>query len=344
MNGPIKKAREKKRDILLILATAVLLALAINCITSYVAGVALSYPYSLPLLSLAFFLAAIILLKRILLGPTEQVIRLRGAIAFDVKNKSVRPIKIIGYLLNDHFCEYLGGFVQENKAYAKLLSEGKTGVVNMDQFDPDDLNHHTIINSVLEFIVLHKLDLHLNSYFVDNEIDTRRIVALGRDQLGPDVLRNRVIDLITKDMKERSAFANDLDSNSEGVVVYGMGENGAVYNKLDIELPPKSRIFRNKSGFLVISNRLFDLTIIPQYEGFATSLPHVYTPSVEEHFAPRLATVKMCIRIKKATFITGQSMEMYEWLDSFVARMEDYVSTDRLEQRLDPDLINMLKS
>lgn len=344
MNGPIRQTREKKRDVLRILATAVFLALAINCVTSYVVAIASDQPVFLLLFSLAFFLFAILLLKRIVFGPTEQVIRLRGAIGFDVKNEIIHPIKIIGYSFNDDFCKYLRGFVQENKAYGKLFLKRETGLVSMGQFNPDDLNHHTIINSVLEFTVLNQLDLHLNSYFVENEIDEHRIVSLSRDQLGPGVLRNRVIDLITKDMKERSAFARDFDSKPEGVVVSSGGENGAVYKRLDVELPPKSKIFRNDNGFLVIANPFFDLTIMPQYEGFATVLSHVFTPSVEGHFSPLLVRVKMCIRIKKAAFTTDKSMEMYEWLDSFVAQMQDYVSTDRLKQRLNPDMIKMLKS
>lgn len=344
MNEPIRQIRERKTDILLILATAVLLALAINSATSYVAAITPDRPVLLLLFSVAFLFAAILLLKRIAFGPTEHVIRLRGAIGFNVENENIHPIKIIGYSFNDDFCEYLRGFIRENKAYAKLFSKRETDVVSMDQFNPDDLNHYTIINSVLEFIVLHQLQLHLNSYFVENEIDKRRIVTLSRDQLGDGVLRNRVIDLITKDMKERTAFARDSDSETEGVVFYAPGENGSVYQRLELEVPSKSRLFRNNNGFVVIANPLFDLTIVPQYEGFVTSLPYVFTPSVQGHFSPLLVTVKMCIHIKNTAFVAGESMEMYEWLDSFVDRMHDYVSTDRLEQRLDPDLIELLKS
>jgi len=344
MNAPIRQIREKRRDILLILATAVLLALAINCAISYVAAIILDRPISLLLFSMVFLFAGILLLKRIAFGPTEHIVRLRGAVAFRIEDETIRPIKIIGYPFNDDFCEYLCGFVRENKAYARLFAKEDSDIVSMETFNPDNLNRHTIINSVLEFSVLHHLELHLNSYFVENEINKNRIVTLGRDQLSAGVLKNRVIDLITKDMKERPAFAQDSDSETEDVVVYSSGENGAVYERLEIELPPKSTIYRNNAGFLVISNPLFDLTIMPQYEGFVTPLSHVFMPSLDEHFVPFLVTVKLHIRIKRTAFVTSESMEMYEWLDSFVEQMHDYVSTDRLEERLDPDLIEILKS
>jgi len=344
MNTPIKQVREKRQNILLILATAVLLALAINFATSYVAAITSEQPIYLLFLSMAFLLAGILLLKHIAFGPTEHIVRLRGAIAFKMQGETIQPIKILGYSFNNDFCKYLRGFLQENKAYAKLFAKADSGIVSMDTFNPDDLNFHTIINSVLEFDVLDQLDLHLNSYFVENEIDKKRIVTLSRDQLGAGVLKNRVIDLITKDMKERPSFQRDADSETEGVVVYSPGKDGAIYQRLEIELPPKSTISRNSNGFLVIANPLFDLIIMPQYEGFATSLPHVFTPSVDHHFAMLLAAVKLHIRIKKTAFVTAESMQMYEWLDSFVEIMHDYISQDQLEQRLDPDLIEILKS
>ena len=212
----------------------------------------------------------------------------------------------------------------------------------MDRFDPDNLNHHTIVNSVIEFTVLEKIDGHLNSYFVDNEIDTSDIVVLTRDQLGAEVLQNRVIDQLTKDMKERPAFSGDYDPDNEGLVVYSQGRDGSVYSRLQIELHPKSKITRNSDGYLVIANPIFDLTIMPKYEGFATSLPPIFMPSKDHFVAPLLVSLKMCIRIKSAALLTRESMEMYEWIDSLVEEMYDYISTDRLVQRLDADLVSIL--
>lgn len=344
MNAPITQMRKKRENFLLILITAILCALAINLLTSYLSEITKENPLSLLLLGLFFLCCAAFLLSKIIfLAPTE-VLRVRGAVAFKVERDTIQPIEITGYRFNDDFCEYLRGFIQENKAYGKLFSKSKSDFAQMQKFDPDDLNYHTIINSVLEFVILHQLDLHLNSYFIENEIDKRRIVTLTRDQVDPSVLKNRVIDLITKDMKERPAFARDANSPSDGIVVYAPGEGGAVFQRLDIELPPECRIYRNSDGFLVISNPLFDLCIKPRFEGFRTNVSEVFTPSASQHFAPLLVIVKIETRIKKTAFISGESMEMYEWLDSFLARIKDYVSTDELEHRLDPNLIKILRS
>ena len=142
--------------------------------------------------------------------------RFRGALAYNMNDEILEPVQIIGYSFNDDVCRFLRAFVHENKAYLKLLADGDSNLVPMNRFDPDNLNHHTIINSVVEFTVLVMLDLHLNSYFAENDIDKNSIVTLSRDQLSAEVLKNRVIDQLTKDMKERPIFSGNSDPDPRG--------------------------------------------------------------------------------------------------------------------------------
>lgn len=342
MSSPIVQVRKQRKDILLILATAVFLAAAINLASFYLSTVFSDRPIRLLVSSFVCLLAGVFLLRHIAFGATEHIARFRGALAYSMNDDKLEPVEIIGYSFNDDICTFLRAFVHENKAYLKLLADGDSKVVSIHRFDPDDLNHHTIINSVVEFTVLKLLDLHLNSYFIENDIDKSDIVTLSRDQLSAEVLKNRVIDQLTKDMKERPIFSGDSHPDQEGVVVYAMNADGAVYMRLGIELPPKSEITRNNDGYLVITNPIFDLTIVPAYEGAATYLPDVFTPSQDRFFSPRSVSLTMRIRIKSTALLAGGSMEMYEWLDSLVERMHDYISTDRLRQRLDPDLVRML--
>jgi hypothetical protein len=344
MNAPISRMRQKRSDLVLILVTAVLFSFAINLITSYLSAIASNDNAAksaiwLLWLGLAFLLGAGLVLKRIIFDTPIEVLRLRGAVAFKTNKETVEPVEISGYSFNDDFCEYLKAFLQENKAYWKLFSESKKEFTRVERFNPDELSYHTIMNSVLEFVVLHQLDLHLNSYFVENEINDTHIITLTRDQVDPSVLKNRVIDLITKDMKERPAFVRDSKAPSEGIICYAGGEDGAVFQRLDVELPPKSKIYRNSDGFLVIANPFFELVIKPQFEGFCTNVSRALTT-----LSPtRLITIKIETQIKPKLFASTETMEMYAWLDSFLERMEDYVSTDKLEQRLNTDLIEILK-
>ena len=341
MTTPILLLRQKRRELVLILATAVFLASAVNFASSYASILFSAHPLGLFLLALVCLLAGAFLFRYIVFGHTEHVIHLSAAIAYRVIDDVPAPIRIIGYSFNDDFGRFLRAFIHENKAYSKLLSKGSSHPIVMDRFDPDDLNHHTIINSVVEFTLLHHLHLHLNSYFIRNELDTSRIVRLTRSELGAKVLKNRVIEQLTRDMEERPVFSDDADPETKGIVV-AQYSGGAIYERLELELPPKSSITRNDAGYTVIKNPVFELTLMPKYQGLATLLPHVLTPSEDHLFSPRLVSVKLLIRVRPKALLTRESMEMYGWLDSLVEELPDYISTDRLTRRIDPDLVEVL--
>ena len=344
MKRPIMQVRQKRKELLLILATVVFVALAVNLAGSYLFILFTDDATPLPVLTAICLLVGLILLRHVAFGSTEHIIRCHGAVAYNINGDKLEPIEIIGYRFNDDFCQYLGAFVHENAAYLRLLSVGNGDVVPMTRFEPDNLNHHTIINSVVEFTVLHQIHLELNSYFIEQEIDRSRIVELRRRDLSVDVLRNRVIDQMTKDMKERPAFSQDSKEDRRGGEVVFQFEGGAIYERFNLELPPNSTIGRNHQGFVVITNPLFDLTIMPKYEGGTTWLPHIYTPKMDRFRSLRAVSVKIHIRVKSKALLTRESMELYEWLDSLIERVQDYISTDRLTQRLDADLVRLLTS
>ena len=283
---------------------------------------------------------------RIAFGITDHIVRINAVISFTTNDRKLEPNKIIGYSFNDDFCKYLKGFVLENDAYLKRFFDRETDAAPIDRFDPDNLNHITIVVSVVEFTILSKIDLHLNDYFIHNEIDSSNTVKLTRDQLEPNVLKNRVIDQLTKDMRERPVFSDYVDSNThkEGVTTYAQNYDGSVYQRLEIELPPKSRIVRNDDGHLVIENPIFDLILIPKYNGTHTYLPPILMLQEDKFIAPLSLSLKMMVRIKRTALFTRQSMVMYEWLDSLVEEMQDYMSTDRLLKRLNPDLVELVTS
>ncbi len=345
---PIAKLRAQKTSLFLILLTAILLALSINLLISYAVNELASDPIYLLISGLVILFLALIFLCKIFLSSTTMVIRLYGAMAFEIDNDKLSEHRIIGYKFSDDFCKYLIAFIQENKAYGRLFFSSKhdkrDSVDKPDKFDPDEINHNSIINSILEFMVLTQLHLHLNSYFVKNEIDKQKITSISRNDLDPSVLKNRVIDLITKDMKEREAFKSEDDSDYPGVICMAQGENGAIYERLDIELPPKSSIHRSSNGYLVISNNIFDIMIMPKFEGFVTYVSPQLMSSTPNTYCPFMAYIKIIIKIKRRAFFTNESMEMYEWLDSFIEDLENYVSIKKLEKRLDPDLIEALRS
>ena len=344
MNTPIRQLLQKRREILLIIATAVLLTLGISLVSTYL-SVMLNHNHSL-YLGIAFLLIGAIILTVLFLGGSSHIVRLNGAILYNEKDKKIRPVKIIGYRFNDDFCRYLHALLHENEAYWTPFSKKGQDIAHTNRFDPNDLNHYTIINSTIEYTVLYKLIYHLEGYFRENEIDSNSIVEITRNELDPSVLKNRVIDQLTKDMAERAAFGQDRDPETlRGVVVHSTTRDGAIFDKLEIELPQNSKITRNSNGYLVIKNPIFELTIIPKYAGLGTSLPfELIRPEEGDSLSPFAFSLKLHIRISNRAFLTDESMEIYSWLDSLVDTLQNYISIDKLQERLDVNLAELINS
>ena len=344
MNTPIMQLRQKRREILLIIATAVLLTLGISLVTTYL-SIMLKNNNHLLYLGIAFLLIGAIILTVLFLGGSNHIVRLNGAILYNEKDKKIKPVKIIGYQFNDDFCRYLHALLHENEAYWTPFSKKGWEIAHTNRFDPDDLNHYTIINSTIEYIVLYKLIYHLKKYFRENEIDSNSIVEITRNQLDPSVLKNRVIDQLTKDMAERAAFAQDRDPETMRGVVHSITRDGAIFDKLEIELPQNSKITRNSDGYLVIKNPIFELTIIPKYARSSTFLPfELIKPEEGDSLSPFTFPLKLHIRISSRAFLPNESMEIYSWLDSLVDMLQNYISIDKLEERLDVNLAELINS
>ncbi|MGY0633624.1 hypothetical protein [Luteimonas sp. A478] len=195
----------------------------------------------------------------------------------------------------------------------------------------------TIISAV-EFILLDELDLHLNAYFVNNEIDTSTIKKIGREDLPLSVLSNKVIDTLTKHYSEREAFMESDFDNGPGELYYATGKDGAVYNRLSVELPPESTIDRAESGALVIKNRHFELSLLVKFDGSNTYVnPGLLEGQTDEHFCPYSFQVAVTATASPPLFRRRKSNEIYEWLDSYLERVETLVSIDMLETRLNPE-------
>lgn len=85
MNTPILQLREKKKDIVLILAIAIFLALAINFVTFFAAEKLANNSNIILYIGIIFFVFAFILLSRIILSGTDQFVRIQGVIAYKGK-------------------------------------------------------------------------------------------------------------------------------------------------------------------------------------------------------------------------------------------------------------------
>lgn len=338
---PIARSREQHYDLATIFVVAILVGLGVSLLASSLSAFSGESPKALLAISILLLLAGATLLWARFLLLDDQVVHAKGALAFEKDDDRLVEKAIFGYEFNHAVCGFLSGFLSENQAFKKhFWNENSPAIRDREIFDPDELSFHSIVISAVEFWYLHELDLHLNSYFVDNKIDTSTIVEVSREQMGADILKNRVLELFTRRMQERAAFSDHKIDESEGIIVSSTGKDGAIYERLDMELPPNSKISRNCAGHLVISNPYFSLEMSCDFSGCATYVPWELFKKRRnlKDSAPYNVRISLVATTNPFKFLSPRVAQQYQWLDSFIARVVEKVSTDGLAARLNPDI------
>lgn len=261
-----------------------------------------------------------------------------GYSSYEVKLKTVLSVdkdkKVIGierFRFSEDFREIYNSVMSENKAYKSLWNDA------FNWKNEKDDKGKTFVNEFLEYLFIHWISLKLNSYFV--EVDENATEIIGREQI-PDVLiRNRVIELITKPFEEREKFQKQMKGPGfgEGKIVYMNGEDGVVYDRLEIELPRKSKVYRD-GNTLVIKNRNFDIRFDANFQGFCMVLPHKF----ENFYLNRsfddvdnyMITLKMSIKLKPFFLLSFKDWKYLEWLDKIGDKFVEYFSFDEFVKKV----------
>lgn len=337
--NPISQIRIQSIQVITLIISAVFLSLGVALIANYISG-KLGVTANLLLTGIVLMLVSLFTIIKVINPKVIKTIRIKSGFFFDPEILLSRTV--IGYKFNDDMGEYLKALGVENKAYAKALCKGyKDEDYDGEGFNPDKLDFYNLSSSAAEFIFLHQLDYHLNSYFVDKEINKSKIEVIPREDLPKSVLKNRVLELITRPHSEREAFYSDSEE-SDYELVYSVGDNGEIFHQVNLELPPESTVTRNENGFLEINNKIFKLVFIPSCNGCST----VVEPEliVGEYDSLWQMIMKIEVEIKKNLFLKQSELEIYEWLDSFLEKFEEYSSIKKLEERSNINIVRLLKS
>lgn len=347
MINPINDMQSNKKNILLLLATVFSLSISTNLFAFLLTGFFIKNIYQF-FAAILFLSLGLYFLKTIYFSHPKYTIRINGGYCYRQNNKEIEKVGIAGYKFNDSFHQYLNSFLNENKAYKKIFLDSEiTTKYDNSCFNPSSRDGNSILRSTLEVVILNQLELHLNSYYIEHESKDFKIVKITRDTLDPAILNNRVLDSITKDMEEREAFINKtgpkLSKNSS--IVYSISSDGIVYNRLSIELPSDTTIIRNKQGFIEIENKLFKLKIVPIVNGTSLYVHPILFKNSE--FNPLncknySVTVNLEVQVKRCFLVNKKAVQLYEWLDSFLKKIEDYISINRLEERMNVEALDLI--
>lgn len=222
--------------------------------------------------------------------------------------------------------------ISENKTYESLWRDAFSHGIEQGK------NGKAFVVEFMEYLFIRMISLELNSYFTN--VDAEATEGIGRDQM-PDVLiKNRVIEMISKPFQEREKFQRVIkkDDEPKGKVVYMGGEDGALFEELEIELPRKSKVCK-KGNSLVIKNRNFNIVFDATFDGFSGVTP----PYFEDFYMKRsiqntnchMVSLRMGIQVKPLLLFSMRDRQYLGWLDQISDEFINYFSFDKFLQRID---------
>ncbi|MDR3291677.1 MAG: hypothetical protein LBT10_05935 [Methanobrevibacter sp.] len=314
MHSPIKDIRKRTEDLILLIITAIFLAFFVEIVAFSLEKFLNENISVLSISSIIFlFISGLMFYKFFI--PNETInINLKGIIAYEFINNRVNPIEIYTYSFNNDFNSALESLIAKNEKCIKIFNDEKNAEETLEKdykYQPDVLNKKNIINSILEYLILDKLSIHLDDYYAENEIDENKIMTISKTEL--------------KDTLEKRIFLQNSAMND------------IIKEEFEINLPLNSKITRNSDNYLEINNKIFDIIIIPDYQGFNEYIDPILTDyeNISDPSPFYSIKIRLSIILKRAILFNND----YGWLDSFLDKIEYFISIEQLNKKLNADLL-----
>lgn len=196
-----------------------------------------------------------------------------------------------------------------------------------------------LLREFSEFYVLHRLAMHLSAYFSD--FKPNEVITLERNDLPDVLLRNRVLELLSRDTRDRPDF-DGMEIPPGTVSVYGQD---LIYRKFSLTLPRGSTVER-RGGALVVRNSgiRIDLTVVA--DGLNANVPVSYVVHVlgREYRSVQAYRVRIVASAQTTwrLLFSRRGYRYHEWIESFLADLTEKADFNCSMERLRWPTIEML--
>lgn len=279
-------------------------------------------------------------------------------------NRKLIPFEVQYYSFSADFSDALNSVFQENEAFFSLwkdsfntkkdkelfnvndksVSSSEDGFVFIAKGwrpkDRKDVTHFKkyVIDAV-EYVFLHWLSSKLDEYY---NADNQNMDCINRDDISDYVLKNKVVDLLSRDFSERVPFLKIKDGGKEMPeeihAIYSI-KTRISYEKFELLLPKGTKIKRNDLGELVISHRYFKIQFKCDFDGFSTALPSEFEELILGchmlDIKTYLAPVSLRVTINPIYFLFSKNYNYLKWIDSMCNSFVEKFSFDKYLQAID---------
>jgi len=343
----INETKIGQQKLLELLIIVIFLAFGIDLIS----GQTLIYfninPFLAILIGLIFCLISIIIFINQILHERRLTRTIEAFFIYDENSNTI--IDIPNYQFSSDMISNLNAVLVENVNLKRFWESKPLSLLlafHENEGNSKEKNTIKIINELTEYLILEKLSTHLTDYFNQRQIPENRIKTYERRDIPDILLQNRFLETISHPMDERPFFSHEEDRYQDkfgneifpkGEIISASGEDGVLFNRFDLILPKESKITKPNANEIIVETDILRLFIKTDFRGMNTFIPtdfiknyldlefsQDYLNTRREFSIP--ITIKVNMKLKSLFLKSG--LEYYEWVDSFIEEIEDYLSED----------------
>ncbi len=367
--GPLSGILTERNSLTNIIIGTIIASLGVNLVSGSIMQIFFFGSHIMLIIGIGASLASVWYFIRIMMAKRTQVRNYSGFFIVDHVEKKVIPVNRYPYSIN--LSRYLESACAESQDIRMVLERSiyvpdttiKIPRENIDEVGiereeraagkklmaaPD----RRLILEATEYFVLRMLSTHLTNYFNDEKFKEENLTKLERKDIPQALLENRFLNLFSKPMEERTAASLEeryVSKNTRG----GFGESNTDFRHFHLILPTKAKVSRTGDSTCEIATKKFTLRVSILYLGTDELLPadfEKYYLRLQEYYqrSNRFMVKEKAIQIevkvffKNSIFFSTTGLQYYEWLDSYLDKLEEEFSSSYFFKKIGWDSVSTL--
>lgn len=274
--------------------------------------------------------------------------------AIFVVKKNGNLMNMPGYTFSCSICNILTTALRENKAFMKRWltvfekeQEERRKIKIVDEINthiPNDYTYvlkidHELKNNDASLLLKDSIECDflewLSRFLSDSYRNQENIIKVNRDKISSYLLKNKVLELISKDFSDRPAFKDiNIDTKYiQHIVSLCDTKTNIEYNQFELIFPDKTTIERDEHGILIIKNNYFKMKFSTCNGLVNGLLPSGYPELILKCDSKEInvynVPVSLSIVFDAKKFAFGHHDSKYDWIDDLVEQFESHYSVNK---------------